>query len=81
MKTVRIGAHGRITIPAEFRKKLRLRPGTLLDVREESGQLVFISTKGLLDTIQGSLKPGPGRPSAFDESLEERRRERMRENS
>jgi len=74
-----MGAGGRITIPAELRKKLRLRAGTILSVSEQSGRLVLIPFKRLLDEIQGSLKPRPGQPSAFDMLFEERRRERKRE--
>lgn len=79
MSTVRVTADGRITIPVELRRKLKLRPGTRLSVREENGHLVLISLKRLLDKIQGSLRPHPGEPSMFDELLRERKRERIRE--
>ena len=75
----RMRTKGRITIPAELRKKLRLRSGIVISLREENGRLVLIPFKHLLDEIQGSLKPGPGGPSAFEMLFEERRRERTRE--
>lgn len=68
-----------ITIPAELRRKLKLKPGTIMSWKEENGQLILISTKRLLDKLQGCLKPQPGEPSAFEMSFEERKRERIRE--
>lgn len=58
---------------------MRLRRGTLMSLHEENGRLVLIPFKRLRDEIQGSLKPRPGEPSAFEMLFEERRRERMRE--
>jgi AbrB family looped-hinge helix DNA binding protein len=74
-----MSAEGRITIPAELRKKLRLSPGDLLNVSEENGRLVLTPIERLLDEIQGFLKPRPGEESVFEAMLEERKRERMRE--
>jgi len=50
-----------------------------MSLHEENGRLVLIPFKRLRDEIQGSLKPRPGEPSAFEMLFEERRRERMRE--
>lgn len=74
-----VSTQGRITIPAELRKKLRIKPGTLLHWSEDDGRLVLLSTKRLLNEIRGFLKPAPGEPSAFDMLFEERKRERIRE--
>lgn len=79
MPARRISKNGQVTIPAELRRKLRLRPGTMVSLREENGRLILISTNRLLDEIQGCLKPRPGEPSAFDMLFEERKRERIRE--
>ena len=76
-----MGRKGQITVPAELRKKLKLQPGAHLHWSEENGRLVLVTTKRLLDGIRGFLKPGPGEPSAFDASFEERRRARNREDS
>lgn len=80
-RSCKFSTKGRITIPAELRKKLRLRPGTIMSVREENGRLVLVPFKRLLDEIRGCLKPRPGDPSAFEMLFEERERERMREKS
>jgi AbrB family looped-hinge helix DNA binding protein len=81
MPSNRIGVGGRITIPAKFRKKLELRPGTLVSWREVNGRLELVAFNRLLKQIRGSLKSRPGEPSAFDLLFEERKRERMREES
>ena len=81
MHANRIGAGGRITIPAEFRKKLRLRPGTPISWRETNGRLELVAFKRLLKEMQGAMKPRPGEPSAFEMLSEERKREKMREDS
>ena len=74
-----VSTRGRITIPAELRKKLRLNPGTLISMSEENNRLILTPLERLLDEIQGFLKPQPGQPSAFEALFEERRRQRIRE--
>jgi AbrB family looped-hinge helix DNA binding protein len=81
MYPVRFSTKGRITIPAELRRKLRLRPGTLVSMSVENGRLVLTPVRRLLDKIRGCLKPSPGESSAFEMLFEERKRERMREKS
>jgi len=66
-------------IPAEFRKRLGLKKGASAVCSEENGRLVIAPIERVLDEIQGSLKPRPGEPSAFEESLAERERQRQRE--
>ena len=80
MQTLRITARGQITIPAELRKRLGIETGTRISWTEENGRLVLTPIERLLDEIEGSLKPRPGEPSAFEMLFEERKRERMREN-
>jgi len=79
MQTLRINTRGQITIPCELRKKLKLKPGTIMSWKEENHRLILISIKQLLDEIQGSLKPRPGEPSMSKMLFEERKRERIRE--
>ncbi len=78
-KRYAVSSDGRITIPAELRKRLKLRPGTIMTWKEENHRLILISIKQLLDEIQGSLKPRPGEPSMSEILFEERKRERFRE--
>lgn len=37
-----IDKRGKVTIPAQLRKKLRLKPGTQMSVSEENGHIVLI---------------------------------------
>ena len=75
----RISSKGQVVIPAELREQLGLAKGTRAIWREEKGRLVLIPIHSILDELQGSLKPKPGQPSMFDELMEERQRERVRE--
>lgn len=81
MRVSVLSTRGRITVPAALRKKLRLIPGTLISLSEQDGRLVLTPIEQLLDEILGFLKPQPGEPSAFEASLEERKRARRREKS
>jgi AbrB family looped-hinge helix DNA binding protein len=75
-----ISSKGRITIPAELRKKFGLKPGTHLNWIEENDRLVLIpTTERAIKEIKGFLKPKPGEPSVFEELFKERARERRRE--
>jgi AbrB family looped-hinge helix DNA binding protein len=75
-----ISSKGQVVIPAELREQLGLEKGTPATWTEECGRLVLTPmTERLLDEIEGFLKPGPGQPSVFAASLEERERERQRE--
>jgi AbrB family looped-hinge helix DNA binding protein len=74
-----ISSKGQVVIPIELREQLGLEKGTPAIWTEEKGRLVLIPFERLLDEIQGSLKPRPGEPSVFEESLKERERERHRE--
>ena len=67
-------------IPAELRQQFGLEKGTPATWSEEKGRLILTPiTEGRLDEIMGFLKPKPGEPSMFEESLAERERERERE--
>ena len=76
----RVTARGQITIPSELRKRLGIMPGTRLNWIEEKGRLVLvpITARGVKEA-KGFLKPTPGMPSAFEESIKKRARERQRE--
>jgi AbrB family looped-hinge helix DNA binding protein len=75
-----ISSKGQVVIPAELREQFGLAKGTPATWTEEKGRLVLTPiTKQRLDEIMGFLKPKPGEPSMFEESLAERERERERE--
>jgi AbrB family looped-hinge helix DNA binding protein len=75
-----VSSKGQVVIPAELRERLNLEKGTPATWSEEGGRLVLTPmTERQLDEIMGFLKPAPGEPSMFEESLLERARERKRE--
>ena len=75
-----VSSKGQVVIPAELRERLNLEKGTPATWSEEGGRLVLTPmTERQLDEIIGFLKPAPGEPSMFEESLLERARERKRE--
>jgi len=75
-----ISSKGQVVIPAELRQQFGLEKGTPATWSEEKGRLILTPiTEGRLDEIMGFLKPKPGEPSMFEESLAERERERERE--
>ena len=74
-----ISSKGQVIIPAELRNRLGLKKGVRAVWREDRGQLVLTTIDRILDEVQGFLKPRPGAPSAFEESLAERERQRRRE--
>jgi AbrB family looped-hinge helix DNA binding protein len=75
-----VNARGQVTIPAELRKQLEIKPATRVTWFEEKGRLVLAPmTSRRIKEIMGFLKPKPGETSAFEESFKERARERRRE--
>ena len=75
-----VSSKGQVVIPAELREQLGLEKGTAATWKEEDGRLVLTPiTEQRIGEIMGFLKPGPGEPSAFEESFVERERERRRE--
>jgi AbrB family looped-hinge helix DNA binding protein len=80
MRRTIVNAKGQVAIPAELRKRLEITPGTRVTWSEEKGQLILAPmTAHRIKEIRGFLKPKPGEPSLFEESLKERARERERE--
>jgi AbrB family looped-hinge helix DNA binding protein len=75
-----VNARDQVTIPAELREQLEIKPGTRVTWFEEKGRLVLAPmTSRRIKGIRGFLKPKPGEPSAFEESFKDRARERRRE--
>jgi AbrB family looped-hinge helix DNA binding protein len=75
-----VSSKGQVVIPAELRERLSLEKGTPATWSEENGRLVLTPmTERRINEIMGFLKPGPGEPSVFEASFEERERERRRD--
>jgi AbrB family looped-hinge helix DNA binding protein len=72
-KRPRLDKQGRVVIPADFRDKLGLEPGTELSMWIEEGQLVIMSLDEALRRVRGIIKKRAGRRSMVDELIAERR--------
>jgi AbrB family looped-hinge helix DNA binding protein len=74
-REARVGTRGRVTIPVELRRRLGLRPGTRLIVREEEGHIVVMTMAQYVRSLRGVLK----HMGMMERLREERRSERLRE--
>ncbi len=54
----RVADRGQVTIPKELRKKLGIKPGTVLDFNEQNGKLVAIKMVSAdpVEKVYGCLK-------------------------
>lgn len=68
MKTT-ISEKGQITIPKALRDRLGLRPGQVLEVREEGGRVIMAkaAARDALDDLYGSLDLGMSTDEVMDE--------------
>jgi len=71
----RVGTRGRVTIPVELRRRLGIKAGTRLIVREEEGRIVVMTMAAFVRSLRGVLK-GKG---MLERLREERRSERLKE--
>ena len=52
----RVISRGRVTIPIELRRKLGIKPGTKLIVREVDDQIVVMTMEQYVRSLRGVLK-------------------------
>ncbi len=71
--SAKVSEKGQVTIPKALRDRLGIRPGQVLDFREERGRLVATKAnrKDLLESLYGILKLG----KTTDELMKELRGE------
>ncbi len=74
--TTKMGPKGQVVIPKAIRDRLGLRPGDRVRVEQEGG-VVQVSKAMTFAALRGSLPPSDVNP--LDVLLEERRRDRERE--
>jgi AbrB family looped-hinge helix DNA binding protein len=75
-----VTSKGQVVVPARLRRKFGITPGTRLNFSEEKGRIVVQPvTKEFIDSFCGIFKLKPGEKSAVQELLEDRDRERARE--
>lgn len=76
---VRIGAQGRLVIPAALRKALHLKQGDRLVARQVGESLVLERREVVIKRLQGLFAHIPKDVSLVDELIAERREEAARE--
>jgi len=77
--TVRVGPQGRIVIPIDLRRELKLEEGTALHARVSDGALVLESPAAVLARLRKRFASIPREPSLSDELIRDRRAEAQRE--
>ena len=80
MIPLRVGAQGRLVIPAELRRELGLEPGATLMAHVEADRLVLERPQQILERLRAELRgAAPVGVSVVDELIAERREEARRE--
>ena len=75
---VRLGAQGRLVVPASIRKALGFRPGETLVARVEDGHLIIEKPEAVERRLHAYFRKFEGR-SLAEELIAERREEARRE--
>jgi AbrB family looped-hinge helix DNA binding protein len=76
LETARLDRHGRIVIPAAFRRALDLHEGDEVTVRLEGGSVRILTRQEAVRRVQELVAEyTTGTPSLVDELIEERRAE------
>ncbi len=73
----KVSAKGRVVIPAVLRKRYRLKPGTVVEFREESEKILIVPRDS--DPVEGLSGKLAGRVSLTKALLEHRAAELKRE--
>ena len=73
--TVRLGAQGRVVIPAELRRAAGFEQGEILVARVEAGRLVLERREAVLSRLRSRFAGLPPGVSLADELIAERRAE------
>jgi len=76
---LQVGSDGRVLIPAEFRRQMKIDDSGRLTARVVDGELRLISPTVALDHLHRLFAPLRGGPSLADELIAERRAEADRE--
>ena len=75
-----VTSKGQLVVPARLRRKFGLKAGTRVSFSEDYGRIVMQPvTKEYISSFRGIFKLRPGEKSAVQELLEDRAKERARE--
>lgn len=72
---VQLGRQGRLVLPAPLRRKLEIKTGDKLLVREEMGQIVIEKPATIKKRLKARFSKVPKERSLADELIAERREE------
>ena len=75
-----VTSKGQVVVPARLRRKFGIKAGTRLNFTEADGQIMIQPvTREFIDSFCGLFKAKPGEKSAVQELLDDRTKERARE--
>ena len=82
MDSAYVTSKGQLVVPSRIRRVYGIKPGTRINFVEEGHRIIFQPvTPEYIRSFRGMFKLKPGEKSVVQEHLEERRRERDRENA
>jgi len=82
VNTAYVTSKGQLVVPSRLRRRFGIKPGTRINFLEEGDRIIFQPvTREYIRSFRGMFKLKPGEKSVVQEHLEERRRERDRENA
>lgn len=74
--TTKLGDNGRLVIPSEIRKQLKLKDGDPIRIGIEDGKIVILTAQGLLNEFYNLTQhTRTGTEDAVQDLIDERRRE------
>jgi len=76
---VKLGAQGRLVIPARMRDQLGLKPGDELVLRVKDGRLIAETAEQIFERIRTAVAHVPRDVSVVDSLIEDRKAEAIRE--
>ena len=76
---LQIGTDGRVLIPVDLRRQMKIDDSGRLTARIVDGELRLITPTIALERLQEMFRQPPGAPSVVDELIAERRAEAERE--
>ena len=82
MNSAYVTSKGQLVVPSRIRRRFGIKPGTRINFVEEGDRIIFQPvTREYIRSFRGMFKLKPGEKSVVQEHLEDRRKERDRENA
>lgn len=82
MDSAYVTSKGQLVVPSRIRRRFGIKPGPRVNFVEEGDRIIFQPvTAEYIDSFCGVFKPKPGEKSVVREHMNERRKERDREDA